>query len=165
MVQVTVDSVKVSLISPHRVVVLKEAKGERYLPIWIGAFEADSITLGLQEVTMSRPLTHDLLKSVIEGVRASVSHIYVNELREDTFFAQIFIQVNGKQVAIDSRPSDAIALAVRVNVPIYVAEKVLEQAGILPTPEKEELSPEEEEKLAPFKEFIDTLDLEDPDEE
>lgn len=165
MIQVTVDSIKVSLISPHRVVVLKEVDKERYIPIWIGAFEADAITIGLQEISMARPLTHDLLKNIIEGVKASVSHIWVHDLRDDTFFAQIIIQTNGKKVPVDSRPSDAIALAVRTGVPIYVAESVMEQAGIVPSPEEEEVTPEEEEKLAPFKDLMDSLDLEGLGEE
>lgn len=160
MIQVSVDSIKVSLISPHRVVVLKEVDKERYLPIWIGAFEADAITIGLQEIAMARPLTHDLLRSVIEGVKASISHIWVHDLRDDTFFAQIIIQTNGQKVAVDSRPSDAIALAVRSGVPIYVAETVMDQAGVVPSPEEEEVTPEEEEKLAPFKDFMESLDLE-----
>jgi len=159
MIRVTVDSIKVSLISNHRVVVLKEEKTERYLPIWIGPFEADAITIGMQCLEMSRPLTHDLLKSLIDGVEGSVSHILVNDLRDDTFFAQIVIDCNGQRIEVDSRPSDAIALAVRVKAPIYVAESVMERAGIVPSEDKEGLTTEEEERLAPFQDFVDSLDL------
>ncbi|MBI3287264.1 MAG: bifunctional nuclease family protein [Chloroflexi bacterium] len=159
MIRVSVDSIKVSLISQHRVVVLKEEGTERYLPIWIGPFEADAITIGLQSIEMSRPLTHDLLRSVIEGLKASIAHILVSDLRDDTFFAQIVVEVNGRRVEIDSRPSDAIALAVRVKVPIFVAESVMDKAGIVPSEEREEVTEEEEEKLAPFKDLIEGLDL------
>jgi bifunctional DNase/RNase len=158
MIKVTVDSIKVSLISNHRVVVLKDENTERYLPIWIGPFEADAITIGMQSLEMSRPLTHDLLKSLIDGVEASVSHILVNDLRDDTFYAQIVIEFNGQRIEIDSRPSDAIALAVRAKVSIYVAESVMEKAGIVPS-EEEGLTAEEEERLAPFRDFVDSLDL------
>ena len=164
MIRVTVDSIKVSLISQHRVVVLKEEGTERYLPIWIGPFEADAITIGLQALEMSRPLTHDLLTSLIEKMEASISHILVNDLRDDTFYAQIVIEANGRRLEVDSRPSDAIALAVRAKAPIYVSESVMERAGIVPSKEKEALTPEEEEKLAPFRDFLESLDLDDLDE-
>jgi bifunctional DNase/RNase len=158
MIKVSVDSVKVSMISQHRVVVLKEEDQDRYLPIWIGPFEADAITIGLQDIQMTRPLTHDLLRSVIDRMEASVSHIWVNDLRNDTFYAEIVIEANGQKLSIDSRPSDAIALAVRVNVPIFVAESVMDTAGIIPT-EQEDLTEEEEQKLSAFRDFVDTLDI------
>ncbi len=164
MIRVNVDSVKVSMISQHRVVVLKEEDQERYLPIWIGPFEADAITIGLQSIQMTRPLTHDLLKAILDHMEASVSHIWVNDLRNDTFYAEIVIEANGRKLKIDSRPSDAIALAVRVNVPIYVAEPVMDKAGIIPT-EQEDLSEEEEQKLSAFRDFVDTLDLDDLEQE
>ncbi len=163
MVEVTIDSIRVSLMSQHRVVVLKEADSDRYLPIWIGPFEADAITIQLQGVQVARPLTHDLLKSLIREMGIRVSHVLVSELRNDTFFAQIVMDMNGKSLEVDSRPSDAIALAVRVGAPIFVAEQVMDQASI--TPEKdissEDLTPEEEERLAVFRDFVDSLDLDD----
>jgi bifunctional DNase/RNase len=161
MIKVSVDSVKVSMLSQHRVVVLKEEEQDRYLPIWIGPFEADAITIGLQKVQMTRPLTHDLLSTVINQMDASVSHIQVNELRNDTFYAQIVVQQNGRTVEIDSRPSDAIALAVRVNVPIYVADEVMDRAGIVPSNEEDLPVCEDEEQLSAFRDFVDTLDLDD----
>ena len=164
MIKVTVDSVKVSMISQHRVVVLKEEDQERYLPIWIGPFEADAITIGLQNIQMTRPLTHDLLKSVIDHMDASISHIWVNDLRNDTFYAEIVVEADGQSLKIDSRPSDAIALAVRVNVPIYVSESVMDRAGIVPS-EQEDLTEEEEKKLSVFRDFVDTLDIDDLDQE
>ena len=132
MIEVKIDSIRVSLMSQHRVVVLKEVDAERYLPIWIGPFEADAITLKLQGVHVARPLTHDLLKSLIDKMGGTVSHVTVTELKNDTFFAQIVMDVNGKSVEIDSRPSDAIALAVRVNAPLFVADKVMDTASIVP---------------------------------
>lgn len=166
MIEVTVDSVRVSLMSQHRVVVLKEMDSERYLPIWIGPFEADAITIQLQGVQVARPLTHDLLKALIAELGASVSHILVNDLRNDTFYAQIVMDSDGHRIELDSRPSDAIALAVRVHVPIFVAEKVMDQAAITPDEEigTTGLSKEEEEKLSVFRDFVDSLDLDDLDQ-
>ncbi|HID85777.1 MAG TPA: bifunctional nuclease family protein [Anaerolineae bacterium] len=162
MIEVTVDSVRVSMVSQHRVVVLREVGEERYLPIWIGPYEADAIAIGLQGVEIARPLTHDLLKAVVEETGATISHVLVNDLRDDTFYARIILDVNGRHAEVDSRPSDAIALAVRAKVPILVAESVMDRAGIVPSPgEEEELSPEDEEKLAVFREFIDSLNLDD----
>ncbi len=164
MIKVNVDSVRVSMLSQHRVVVLKEETEERYLPIWIGPFEADAITIGLQNVQMTRPLTHDLLRAVIDHMNASVSHIKVNNLRNDTFYAEIVVEQNGRTLTIDSRPSDAIALAVRVNVPIYVAEEVMDKAGIVPSDGESVVAGEDEEKLSAFRDFVDTLDMDDLEE-
>lgn len=170
MIEVTVDSIRVSLISQHRVVVLKEVGSERYLPIWIGPCEADAITIGLQGMDIPRPLTHDLLKAIVDELGAEISHILVSDLRDDTFYARIVMDVNGRHAEIDARPSDAIALAVRAGVPIYVTEAVMDRAGVEPSEEEEieeeepkgsKLTPEEEEKLSIFREFIETLDLDD----
>jgi bifunctional DNase/RNase len=164
MIRVSVDSVKVSMLSQHRVVVLKEEDEERYLPIWIGPFEADAITIGLQNVQMTRPLTHDLLRAIIDQMDASISHIQVNDLKDDTFYAEIVVEQNGRTLEIDSRPSDAIALAVRVNVPIYVAQEVMEKAGIIPSDEHDVLSCEDEEQLSAFRDFVESLDMDDLEE-
>jgi bifunctional DNase/RNase len=169
MIEVKIDSIRVSLMSQHRVVVLKEVDTERYLPIWIGPFEADAITVQLQEIQVARPLTHDLLKSIIDEMGARVSHVMVSELKNDTFYARIVMDVNGDSMEIDARPSDAIALAVRVHAPLFVAEEVMELASIVPEPnlevgpddEAEPLSEEEEEKLTIFRDFINELDLDD----
>lgn len=161
MIPVTIDSIRVSLISQHRIVVLKEREGDRHLAIWIGPYEADAITIALQGIRVVRPLTHDLLRNMIETLGATVSYIVVNDLRDDTFYAHIVLTVDGREIEVDSRPSDAIALAVRVNAPIYVAEHVMDQAGIVPETGEEELSPEEEEKLSVFKDFVESLDLDD----
>jgi len=169
-IEVTIDSIRVSLMSQHRVVVLKEVDTNRYLPIWIGPFEADAITIRLQDVKVARPLTHDLLKSVINHMGAKVSHVMVSDLKNDTFYAKIVVDVDGTSMEIDARPSDAIALAVRVNAPLFVDESVMDNASIKPEPALEEtadgeeekttpVSAEEEEKLAIFRDFIDELDL------
>jgi bifunctional DNase/RNase len=171
----TIESIRVSLMNYQRVVILKEKEADRYLPIWIGPAEADAIAVRLQEVAVARPLTHDLLRSVLDAVGATVEYILVNDLANDTFFARIMLQVDGKSLEIDSRPSDAIALAVRAQVPIFADESVLDKAGVKldqegqplesltggePEPPKE-VSPEELEKLSPFRDVIEGLDLED----
>lgn len=167
MIEVTIDSVRVSLMSQHRVIVLKDVETDRYLPIWIGPFEADAITIQLQGVEVSRPLTHDLLRSVIEEMGATVSHIIVSDLRDDTFFARIIMDSNGRRVEIDSRPSDAIALAIRVDAPVFVAEKVMQEASIQPGDDSglSDLSDEEDVELDVFRDFVDTLDLSDLEDE
>jgi bifunctional DNase/RNase len=172
MIEVTIDSIRVSLMSQHRIVVLKEESGTRFLPIWIGPFEADAITLQLQGVDAPRPLTHDLLKTVIETMGGEVLHIVISGLEKNTYFARIVLDVDGDTVEVDSRPSDAVALGVRVNAPIYVADEVMEQAGLKP---EEEISlseggvpskaaraigeDEEDEDLGVFTDFVEGLDL------
>ena len=162
MIEVTVDSIRVSLVSHHRVVVLKEIGSDRYLPIWIGQFEADAITIGLQGGEIAPPLTHDLLKSALDQTGATITHIMVSELKDDTFYAQIVVEADGKNIEIDSRPSDATALAVRARAPIFVMEPVMDRAAIVPTEDNEErVGSEDEEKLAVFRDFVDSLDLDD----
>ena len=175
MPEMVIDSIRVSLVNYQRVVILKEKDSDRYLPIWIGAPEADSIAVKLQDVSVPRPLTHDLLGSVISSLGAGLVHISVTDLQNDTFYAKLSIQQNGKTVEVDSRPSDAIALAVRAQVPIYVADEVLDKAGVIldeagkpllsedgergtQTPQVKE---EELRRMSAFTEFINTLNLED----
>lgn len=167
MLEMTIESIRVSMLNHQRVVILKEKDAERFLPIWIGPAEADAIAVKLQEYQVPRPLTHDLLGNVIGVLGAAVSSIVVSDLQNDTFFAKIILAVDGKQVEIDSRPSDAIALAVRVKVPIFAEEAVLDKAGIIidpetgkPTPARD-IPPEELEKMSAFRDFIETLDLSD----
>ena len=137
MVELTIESIRVSLMNYQRVVILKEKESDRYLPIWIGPAEADAIAVRLQEVAVARPLTHDLLRSIIDSLGASVDYVIVNDLSNDTFFARIMLQIDGRVMEIDSRPSDAIALAVRVQVPIYADEheavRSFEKESGLPT--------------------------------
>jgi len=167
MIEVTIASIRVSLMSQNRIVELREEGGDRILPIWIGPFEAESITLQLQGVEVPRPLTHDLLKSIIETLGGEVLHILISGLEKNTYFARIVLDVDGDTIEIDSRPSDAIALGVRVNAPIYVADEVMEQAGLRPE-EEVQLSDEErqgsgqaqnDEDLGAFKDLIEGLDL------
>ena len=171
MIEMTIDSIRVSLMNYQRVVILKEKGTNRYLPIWIGPAEADAIAVKLQNVELSRPLTHDLLQSVISTLGASVDYIVVSGLKEDTFYARLALSVDGVKLDIDSRPSDALALAVRVGAPIYAEESVLEKAGIILEEEtgksltegKSEGKVDEQELkgLSAYKDFINTLDLED----
>ena len=178
MIEMVVESVRVNLQTYHRVVVLKQKDSDRYLPIWIGNNEADAIVIQLQNVSVPRPQTHDLLKSVIAQLGARVEHVVVNDLADDVFYARIVVDFDGRVVEIDSRPSDAIALAVRVKAPIFVDENVLEKAGVnlksdgfeetiqaTPTDaeleSENELSEDEIKKLSPFRDFINTLDLDD----
>lgn len=173
--EMLIDSIRVSLMNYQRVVILKEKGSDRYLPIWIGPAEADSIAVKLQDVAVPRPLTHDLLNLVITTLGGSVTQILVSDLMNDTFYAKITIQLNGDSFEVDSRPSDAIALAVRVKAPIYVAEEVLTQAGVAldketgkpiigGEPEEQaaaHMTEDELRRLSAFKDFIGGLDLED----
>jgi len=177
MIEMTIDSIRVSLMNYQRVVILKEKEAERYLPIWIGPAEADAIAVKLQGVTVPRPLTHDLLYSVIDTLGATINSIIVSDLKNDTFYAKIILDIDGEQTEIDSRPSDALALAVRIEAPIYAEESVLDKAGILldketgkPVMEEGEVgeggkkvSDEEMKRMSAFHDFINTLDLEDFD--
>ena len=178
MIEMTIDSIRVSLMNYQRVVILKEKMAKRYLPIWIGPAEADAIAVKLQGVTVPRPLTHDLLGSVIDSLGAAIDSIIVSDLKSDTFYAKVILTVDGQQVEIDSRPSDALALAVRTDAPIFAEEAVLDKAGILldeetgkPVLEEsgevdtkdKKVSEEEMRKMSAFHEFINTLDLDDFD--
>jgi bifunctional DNase/RNase len=163
MVPVTIDSVRVSLVSQHRLIVLREHGGERYLPIYIGAFEAEAITMRLQGATMARPMTHDLMQRLIGQLGGELVRVVVSDLRSDTFYANIYIRRNGEELAVDARPSDAVALAVRADVPIFVAESVMDGAAIEPDPSPWLDSSQEgpSDDISVFKDFIDTLDLDD----
>ena len=165
MIPVAIHSIQVSLMSHHRVIILKDARStdERLLPIWIGPFEADAIAIQLQGNEVARPQTHDLLKSVIRALGATVSYVLINDLSESTFFARIMMQLNGRELEIDSRPSDAIALAVRVQAPIYVAEKVMDAASITPSPDISTGSTHSDEAkdIDAFRDFVEGLNLDD----
>jgi bifunctional DNase/RNase len=165
MIEMSIESIRVSLVNYQRVVILKEKGAERYLPIWIGPAEADAIAVRLQEVAVARPLTHDLLRSVIDALGAQINCVIVNDLTNDTFYARLLLDVDGKSVEIDSRPSDAIALAVRADVPIFAEESVLDKAGVIldgdKVVDKDTVDPEELERMSAFREFIESLDLDD----
>jgi bifunctional DNase/RNase len=168
-IEVFVESIRVNMTNYRRVVMLKEKTSPRYLPIWIGHFEADAIAIPMQNVPVSRPLTHDLLKGVIEQLGGKLTQVVINELADETFFAKLIVDANGRHVEVDARPSDAIALAIRAKVPIFVEEAVFEQAGLVFENEEaeaegveaEEATEVDEEKLSVFKQFIETLDIDD----
>jgi len=178
LIEMVVDSIRVSLMNYQRVVILKEKATDRYLPIWIGPSEADAIAVKLQSVSVPRPMTHDLLNTIVDALGASINSIVVSDLKNDTFYAKIIINVDGEQMEVDSRPSDAIALAVRVQAPIYAEEGVLDKAGILLDKETgkllsetgetdyvdgKQITEEEMNKLSAFQDFINSLDMEDFD--
>lgn len=177
MIEVQIDSVRVHLMTPQRLVVLKQKNSERYLPIWVGPYEAEAITVALQEVEMSRPLTHDLLNNVFGAFNARVIRIEIVKLQNDIFYGSIIAEVGGKEVHIDSRPSDAIALSVRAVVPILVHPSVMDEAGITPEenlpedgekPARSEPAPLSEEgsaRLSVFEDFLGKLDLDNMDDE
>jgi hypothetical protein len=146
-----VESVRVHMLSSQHVVILREAEAERYLPIWIGSWEAQSIAMKLQGVEAERPLTHDLLATILLDLGVSVRHIVVSDLADETYRARIVLVQGGSDYDIDARPSDAIALAVRVGAPIFATEAVLDRAAVMP-------EADEEEKLSVFREFVNSLE-------
>jgi uncharacterized protein len=171
--EMSIESIRLSLMNYQRVVILREKDADRHLPIWIGPAEADAIAVRLQDVSVARPLTHDLLRNTIEQLGGRVAYIVVNDLVNDTFFARIVLDVKGETMEIDARPSDAIALAVRVEAPIFAEEIVLDRAGVIldeegqPHVDREDdrpLDPAEIERLGAFKDFIEGLDLDDFDQ-
>ena len=154
MVELSLVGVRVELPSNQPIVLLKETDGDRYLPIWIGAVEATAIAFALQGIQTPRPMTHDLMRDLLRDAGVAVERIVINELVDQTFFALIRMASEGETKEVSSRPSDAIALAVRINAPIYAAEDVLEQAGI-------ELKDDEETEVEKFREFLDQVSPED----
>ena len=172
--EMIIDSIRVSIVNyQQRVVILRVKESNRYLPIWIGPTEADAIAFKLQDVAAPRPLTHDLLKTVITTLGAEVKRILVSDLNNDTFYAKIILEVNGTDVEVDSRPSDAIALAVRTDAPIFAHDDVIEKAGVEMDEEgrpvqaeigedaAEPMKEEEFKSLSAFTDFIETLNLDD----
>jgi len=175
MFEMDIDSIRVNLINYQRVVILKEKSAERFLPIWIGPSEAESIAICLQEVSVGRPMTHDLLVDVIKKTGATISAVVISELSNDTFYAKIILERDSEKIDIDSRPSDAIALAVRVRAPIFVDDSVLDKAGVYidkdsgkpiipseeiePSPDDFNVSEQELENLSAFTEFVEELNL------
>jgi hypothetical protein len=159
-------------MSPQRLVILREVGSDRYLPIWVGQYEAEMITVGLQEVEVSRPLTHDLMKNVFTTFNARIKRIEIISLKEDIFYGNIVAEVDGREVSVDSRPSDAIALAVRAHTPILVDEAVMKNAGITPevdmrssagasapTRPMTPIGDISSERLSVFEDFMDKLDM------
>ena len=182
-VEVIIDSIRVSLMSQQRIVMLKDIKKERYLPIWIGVPEAESIVIALQEVEVVRPLTHDLLKKVFDALNAEILRVEVTALNDDIYYGNIVTRHDQEIINIDARPSDALALAVRANVPIFVDKRVFEVAGVIPDEDIRSAQPKttppevtaleeptesleaepSEDRLSVFEDFIEKLDLDNLD--
>jgi bifunctional DNase/RNase len=188
MIEVTIDSVRIGLMNRkpeyQYVVLLKERMSKRYLPIFIGQAEARAILIKLKNEIVPRPMTHDLLQAVVDVLGATVDSIVVSSLENDIFYAKVILNINGHQQEIDSRPSDALALAIRADAPIFVDESVLDKAGISLDRDKEtddfildsaegfesegkggKISEDEMKRLGAFRDFIDTLDLDDFDKD
>ena len=177
MIELHIDSIRVSLRHYQRVIVLKEMNTQKFLPIWIGADIADAIVLSLQDIDLPRPLTHDLMNELVSNLGGQVESIIVNKLENDTYYASIKINTNNGIIDIDARPSDAIALSVRTKAPIYVDDLVFEKACINIDNEKNiikndqnfsevnnEITDEELHKLSAFKDFVSELDFKLSDE-
>lgn len=170
MIETIVDSIRVNLVTQNRVLFLREVEGDRHLPIWIGEFEAHAIAMELQGMSAQRPMPYDLVKSLVGELSGAITRVVVTDLAQDIFYARVIVQVGGQTVEIDSRPSDAIAIAVRAKCPILVDDLVMDRAGISiaseddgadedPTGEGgETLSADQ---LGIFREFINTLDHDD----
>ena len=160
MVEMAVESVRVHMLSTQHVVILKDLERPRFLPIWIGPWEANAIAMRLHGVSPERPLTHDLFVSVLRDLGASVRGVLIVDLAEETFHARILLEAPGGTREIDARPSDAIALAVRVGAPVYAAEAVMDRAGV----REDGVDGVDEEKLSVFRDFVNSLDADAEDE-
>lgn len=182
MMELVIDSIRVSLLNHQRVVILKQKETDQYLPIWIGQPEADAIALRLQDVSVPRPLSHDLLHNSIRDLGGEIDHIVVSSMENDTYYATIVVRQGDRSVEIDARPSDALALAVRAEVQIFAAPEVMEKCGIRLDKESGQalvgadgealeqagraggpVGDDEMEKLSAFEDFIESLDLGDLD--
>jgi bifunctional DNase/RNase len=137
LVEMVIESVRVHMLSNRHVVILKDTEGDRYLPIWIGAWEASAIAMRLQGLAAERPLTHDLFAAALDRLGVRVERVVINELTDETYHARIHLERDGVQVEVDARPSDALALAVRAEVPIFAADDVLAQAALAADPDEE----------------------------
>ena len=172
MIEVAVDSIRVHMPTGQHVVILKEKGADRYLPIWIGPFEANAIAIKITGVKPDRPITHDLMASAMAELGIAIAKIVVSSLADEVFYARIHMRQDGREIDVDARPSDAIALAVRLECPIFVAEEVFEKAGVIPEKDEEDEGGGkpgleiDEERLAIFRHLVNTeLDLPDlPDE-
>jgi len=144
LVEMVIESVRVHMLSNRHVVILKDPEGDRYLPIWIGAWEASAIAMRLQGLAAERPLTHDLFAAALDRLGVRVERVVINELTDETYHARIHLERDGVQVEVDARPSDALALAVRAEVPIFAADEVLAQAALAADPDEEAAADDDE---------------------
>jgi uncharacterized protein len=183
LVEAMVDSIRISLTNAQRVVMLKQMDAERYLPIWIGPYEAESITIALQEIEVARPQTHDLIKNILTVMNARLARIEITSLKEDVYYGRMVIEAEDKTFEIDARPSDAIAIAVRYHAPILILLSVLEKVAISPErdllldeflepPSPSEMgtpktpgSESDNDRLSVFEEFLEGLKPDDDEEE
>ena len=154
-IEMTIKGLMVDPITNMPIIILRDKEGERVLPIWVGVFEANAIALQIENVTTPRPMTHDLLRNVISDLHGRIEKIVVSDLKENTFYALIYLNVGGELMAVDARPSDAIALALRARAPIFVEEKVIEHAKTV------DLVPEngDAERLQKWLESLDPDDM------
>ena len=180
LIEVTVDSLRVSLTNQQRIIVLKQLNSDRYLPIWIGPYESEAITIALQEVEISRPQTHDLVKNAIELLGGRIMYAVIKNLKDDIFFGSLRIVLIDKEIELDSRPSDAIAIAIRAHVPIYVSQKVMAEASIIPEevdvdegvaeedeghPEQSNRKPSNKDRLSIFADYLSSKEVDEVDDE
>ena len=156
LVAMSIKGLMLDPVSNSPIVVLKDAEEKFFLPIWVGIFEANAIALQLENVATPRPMTHDLLRNMISELQGRVAQVVINDLRESTFFAQIRVVAGDRTVEIDARPSDAIALALRTEAPIFVEQTVLDQAQTI---SPEAVADNEEDKLKKMLENLDPDDL------
>ena len=169
MIECLIDSVRVSLTNQDRIIVLKDKTSDRYIPIWIGLFEAESITIALQNIAVARPLTHDLMLDLLHKTGARLLRVEITSLVSETYFANLIIQTD-KEIAIDCRPSDALALVVRTGAPVFVDEDILTEAGIQPEDsiDLSKLALDREEDLpgdlSIFEAFFDEMNSDNPDQ-
>src|SRR6202140_4086037 len=167
LIEVSVDSIRIHMPTAQHLVILKEKEADRYLPIWIGSFEAQAIATKISGNPPGRPLTPDLMAPAFGALGISVKRIVVPRLADQVFYARLYVKQNGRDLDFDARPSDAIALAVRVECPIFVASEVMETAGIIPEADEDAgdkdkvEAPVDEERLAVFRDFVNSLDLPD----
>ncbi|MCL6640172.1 MAG: bifunctional nuclease family protein [Candidatus Rokubacteria bacterium] len=160
-VEMKVRGLALDPLSNMPIIILRDEEDKRSLPIWVGIFEANAIALELEKISTPRPMTHDLIKNILEAVEARVVKVAVTDLKENTFFAVLHLQLAGAEYTVDSRPSDAIALALRVGAPIYVDEEVVRKAKSLevtPAPEAETLKADDPEKI---REWLGSIKPED----
>src|SRR3984893_2233683 len=165
LIEVSVDSIRIHMPTAQHLVILKEKEADRYLPIWIGSFEAQAIATKISGNPLGRPLTHDLMATAFGDLGINVKRIVLTRLADQVFYARLYVKQNGRDLDFDARPSDAIALAVRMECPIFVASEVMETAGIIPDPDENADdkqkgdTPVDDERLAVFRDFVNSLDL------
>ena len=158
MVEMKVEGLTLDPLTNMPIIILKDLAGDKALPIWVGYFEANAIALEIEKINTPRPMTHDLLNNIISSLQAKVKHVLVTDIKDNTFFAEISVIQNGSDMTIDSRPSDAIALALRSKSPIFVEEKVIEAAKSLDLPDPDKLQNQEKQQ---WKDWITSIKPQD----